>query len=252
MNTSSLPDRHCHRTTLALPWLLNGSLEAEERREVREHLIVCARCREELARTRQALAMVQGARVQTAREATPVTPPAVLAPVVRFPLRPAVRRTLVAAAAVTAVVLSLGGLRVALRPEPRPAAAASATRTPQATAPRADSAAAAEPAATTPSSTSAVTEPAPAIVATVDAPGTSHAATPAHPARRGSSRAAATTPAPRAARAIFATSFEGSSIAAMGTHRAPHALQSAAPTTISTVGFEDGLGPWHGDSSLNR
>jgi len=237
MSTSSLPDRHCHRTTLALPWLLNGSLVVEERREVREHLIVCARCREELARTRQALAMVEAAR-----EAAPVTAPAVLAQVVRFPVRPVVRRTLVAAAAVTAVVLSLGGLRVALRPEPQPAAAA--VRALQPTAPRAS-----KPAPITPG---AVTEPAPAVVTTVAVPGSSHGATPAHPARRGASRAAATTPAPRETRPIFSTSFEGSSVAAMGTHRAPHALQFPAPTTISTVGFEGGLGPWHDDSSLNR
>jgi hypothetical protein len=52
-------DRHCHRTVLALPWLLNGSLAASERREVREHLIHCPQCRAQLAHTRETLAVFQ-------------------------------------------------------------------------------------------------------------------------------------------------------------------------------------------------
>jgi hypothetical protein len=55
-------DRPCNRTLLALPWLLNGSLEAEERRAVREHLIACPDCRAELARTRAVLAAFQAGR----------------------------------------------------------------------------------------------------------------------------------------------------------------------------------------------
>jgi anti-sigma factor RsiW len=55
-------DRACRRTVLALPWLLNGSLGADERRAVREHLIGCPACRAELGRTREALAIVQAAR----------------------------------------------------------------------------------------------------------------------------------------------------------------------------------------------
>ena len=49
--------RPCTRTTLALPWLLTGSLPIEERRQAREHLIRCPACREELARTRATLAL---------------------------------------------------------------------------------------------------------------------------------------------------------------------------------------------------
>ena len=52
MTTPSTPDSACDRTTLALPWLLNGSLEAAERREVREHLIRCPQCRAEAASLR--------------------------------------------------------------------------------------------------------------------------------------------------------------------------------------------------------
>ena len=55
-------DPNCHRTLLALPWLLNGSLEPEERRAVREHLIACPECRAELARTRELLAAFQAER----------------------------------------------------------------------------------------------------------------------------------------------------------------------------------------------
>ncbi len=51
------PKSTCSRTILALPWLVNGSLPAADRREVREHLIFCPACREELARTRMAFAL---------------------------------------------------------------------------------------------------------------------------------------------------------------------------------------------------
>ena len=61
-------DRNCHRTLLALPWLLNGSLEAEERRQVREHLIGCPACRAELQRTRETLAVFESARHAAAAE----------------------------------------------------------------------------------------------------------------------------------------------------------------------------------------
>lgn len=61
---SETPD--CHRTVLALPWLLNGSLEADERRAVREHLIRCPACRGELATTRTVLASVRQRRQSAA------------------------------------------------------------------------------------------------------------------------------------------------------------------------------------------
>ncbi|HKI06480.1 MAG TPA: zf-HC2 domain-containing protein [Thermoanaerobaculia bacterium] len=47
----------CDQAIELLPWLLNGTLEAEERAEVRRHLQTCERCREALAETRMAGAM---------------------------------------------------------------------------------------------------------------------------------------------------------------------------------------------------
>ncbi len=44
----------CQEAALQLPWLLNGSLEPAERREVKDHLASCASCREALADTRLA------------------------------------------------------------------------------------------------------------------------------------------------------------------------------------------------------
>lgn len=44
-------DTICKRTIELLPWLINGSLEAEERQPLLEHLAVCESCRHELAET---------------------------------------------------------------------------------------------------------------------------------------------------------------------------------------------------------
>ena len=64
--------RTCARTIPALPWLLNGSLAAADVRLVREHLIHCPACRQELARTRTALAMfTAGAVGATAQRTRP-------------------------------------------------------------------------------------------------------------------------------------------------------------------------------------
>jgi anti-sigma factor RsiW len=52
-----MPNRLCTRTALELPWLLNGTLSAPDRRRVREHLISCPACRAQLAETRATLAM---------------------------------------------------------------------------------------------------------------------------------------------------------------------------------------------------
>jgi Putative zinc-finger len=41
----------CENATQFLPWLLNGSLDATEEREVRDHLASCADCQSELAET---------------------------------------------------------------------------------------------------------------------------------------------------------------------------------------------------------
>ena len=43
----------CDQAIELLPWLLNGTLEAGERDEVRRHLATCDRCREALAETRE-------------------------------------------------------------------------------------------------------------------------------------------------------------------------------------------------------
>jgi predicted anti-sigma-YlaC factor YlaD len=47
----------CDQSIELLPWLLNGTLEAEERAEVRRHLATCDRCREALAETQLAGAL---------------------------------------------------------------------------------------------------------------------------------------------------------------------------------------------------
>lgn len=44
----------CEHTNLLLPWFLNGSLDADERRRVSEHLVSCERCRQERAATERA------------------------------------------------------------------------------------------------------------------------------------------------------------------------------------------------------
>ena len=45
---------NCDQAIELLPWLLNGTLEAGERDEVRRHLETCERCREALTETRVA------------------------------------------------------------------------------------------------------------------------------------------------------------------------------------------------------
>src|SRR5258708_20996981 len=53
-----MSDPNCHgqdgheNVWLLLPWYVNGTLEAAERRLVDEHLVGCALCREELGRCR--------------------------------------------------------------------------------------------------------------------------------------------------------------------------------------------------------
>lgn len=45
---------NCSTVTELLPWVLNGTLDAEERRQVEDHLAACESCREELRQTRVA------------------------------------------------------------------------------------------------------------------------------------------------------------------------------------------------------
>jgi anti-sigma factor RsiW len=64
-----MPDQPtCLDVVHRLPWFLNSTLEADERRRVREHLLGCSACRAELARSRDFYLLV---RVQ----ATTVAPP---------------------------------------------------------------------------------------------------------------------------------------------------------------------------------
>ncbi len=51
---------HCEQTAESLPWLLNGTLDAEEARRVREHLAGCSDCREALRQTRTVWALQEG------------------------------------------------------------------------------------------------------------------------------------------------------------------------------------------------
>ncbi len=113
--------RACHRTVLALPWLLNGSLEAEERRQVREHLIGCPACRAELARTRETLvlfggaerrAMFGGAERRAVAAGTTAAPAAAAA---EHPRSGKVLRRLAWAAMIALVVSSVGGLWLGTR-----------------------------------------------------------------------------------------------------------------------------------------
>lgn len=48
---------NCQIAIELLPWLLNGTLETDERRQLLEHLGTCPECRAELARTREAGAL---------------------------------------------------------------------------------------------------------------------------------------------------------------------------------------------------
>lgn len=117
--------RTCARTIPALPWLLNGSLQGADLRQVREHLIQCPACRQELARTRTALAMFTTDAVAAARApqavSTATTSNTATASNIQ---RGRVLRRLSWAAAAAVVVSSFAGLWTAREPEiaptPRP------------------------------------------------------------------------------------------------------------------------------------
>ncbi|HYG62250.1 MAG TPA: zf-HC2 domain-containing protein [Thermoanaerobaculia bacterium] len=51
---------NCDDAIERLPWLLNGTLEEEERRQVQDHLAACERCRTALAETRDAWRIFAG------------------------------------------------------------------------------------------------------------------------------------------------------------------------------------------------
>ncbi len=117
--------RTCARTIPALPWLLNGSLQGADLRQVREHLIQCPACRQELARTRTALAMFTADAVAAARapQAVNTANTSNTAFTSRIQ-RGRILRRLSWAAAAAVVVSSFAGLWTARAPEiaptPRP------------------------------------------------------------------------------------------------------------------------------------
>ena len=51
---------NCDDAIERLPWLLNGTLEEEEGRQVQAHLETCERCRTALAETRDAWRIFAG------------------------------------------------------------------------------------------------------------------------------------------------------------------------------------------------
>jgi hypothetical protein len=211
MSLRTATNRTCQRTVLALPWLLNGSLAAEERRQVREHLIGCPACRAELARTRETIALFGGVE-RAAGAATARAGAAAGANSGRRTASGTVLRRREWAAAAAILALSVGVLWVA-RPNP---VVETASAVPAAPAP------VERPAAPTP----------PAPPATVaEAEGMEDPANAAASAPR-AENGTARPPAPRVARP----------------HEEQLAtrLPAAAAVVIASTSFESGdLGEWH-------
>lgn len=106
-------NRVCAQTTLRLPWLLNGSLAQDERREVREHLIGCPACRAELAQARQALAIfAEAASAPVVEASEPVQAHRATVVDLATRRRSAGRRTAPWAAAAAIAIAVLGSLFV--------------------------------------------------------------------------------------------------------------------------------------------
>ena len=233
-------DLHCHRIVLALPWLLNGSLESAERHEVREHLIACPSCRTELARTRELLAAVRA----TPAEATgPV-------PQVASITRPASRREAAIgrrgahrflwAATIASLLFSAGNVWLAVRRVDRAALADARRHQPAAGAPVVHEAVAREAVADASLPTPIVEPP----------PATSPASAAKRPPRirpHAAPSAADASPVLPPVITIAETGFEGGSLASLGPATpSPAESAPAAPSSeISSRGFESGdLGGW--------
>ena len=214
----------CEQTTLALPWLLNGSLEPAERHQVREHLLRCPQCRAELARTREALAMF------TAAAATSAEPKRAAAASAG---RGRVLRRLSWAAMIAAVLSGAGGIWLVTTwmAAPRPAATAQHDPPPP---PKSALSTPAQIAVAAPATPSDATS-APAAVADdagVRAPvETAGIARPRRPP-------AASTPKPSTPRVIYVTSFESGAVAPLANGK----LEIVSPDSskISTADFENG------------
>jgi len=243
--------RACHRTVLALPWLLNGSLETVERRAVREHLIGCAACRAELVRTREVLAAVQAGRA--AMPAEPAATAAAAGRVSLFRRAATSRQThrLAWAAMIAALVISAGNVWLAVRRAERQLTAES-RRTGAAPVQATESAKATPPAAPV-----SVSAPAPTMAAIpVPAPAEGQPAFEPPRARRSSSKASPSTSRPTSAETISVTDFEGGSLASFDTANQPasptRARQVPQPSSSSIFsgGFENGdLGEWQKETS---
>lgn len=205
-------DRACTRATLVLPWLLNGSLAAEERCAVREHLIGCAACRAELARTREVVAMAQlagGERHQPV-PAADLAPPAGLR-------SPGVRRLMLAAAALAGLVLSGRTLWLATQP---------AGHVQGQTVPPSSTAAPAIPSTAEPAPPQAEAAVSPIVAA--PRPRLS-AGSPAQPGRR------------RSGATLLTISFESGSVASLQQESAGRPAAADSQGRISALGFENGL-----------
>jgi len=265
-----MSDRACHRTVLALPWLLNGSLEAAERREVREHLIACPGCRAELARTREVLATVQAGRAAAAGE--PAAAVARAGRVAAF-RRAATGRLsgqrLAWAAMIAALVISAGNVWTAVRRAERQVVAESrlgnAPR--QATQVQATQSARVARPAPEPVTHAAA---APVAAAPVLSRATGQPATHPAPARRSPSKSTKSSPSrSRPAEAISVADFEGGSLRAFDTGSfAIASVDTASPpgssarsrlvpepssSSLFSGGFENGdLGEWQREPTIPR
>ncbi len=245
MTTHSTLDSTCDRTTLALPWLLNGSLPAAERREVREHLIRCPQCRAELARTRETLAVFQAA-------AAAQSEPAVVAAAGqgRFAGSGRVLRPLSWAAMIAALLTAGVGTWLVGTQSTGPRATPTADR--QRPSPARTVEVSPPVAVTTPLTSAAVASvPPPQPIADAAAPEPRDAVASAIPTRERAPAPAptqATEPATKPVKApvqpevIFVTSFESGSLAPLANGTVE--IASGSPPRISTADFENGELTW--------
>ncbi|HEV8240600.1 MAG TPA: zf-HC2 domain-containing protein [Thermoanaerobaculia bacterium] len=212
--TPSTPEP-CRLTTLALPWLLNGSLAPAERCEVREHLIHCPSCRAELERTRETLVVFRAAAAATEQ------PRVAAAGATRIASRGRVLRPLAWAAMVAAILGSAWLARTWV-----------AGPTPMRSAERQRQAPPSAPAVTTPvrmASVAPLASPPPSA-APVSASRPSASA--ARPRRRADSHTAA----PTRPEVISVASFENGTVASTN----GEVEVAPASSKISTVDFENG------------
>lgn len=238
--TSETP---CQQTILALPWLLNGSLEPAERREVREHLLRCPQCRAELARTRETLALFRPAAGTSAEPRRAAAGSAG---------RGRILRRLSWAAMIAAVLSGVGGTwlvgtwlsgpRTAPLAQYDPAQHDPAQHDPAP--PKPPLSTPAQAPVTAPASNGTSTPGAVAADAAVRAAvETAEVAAPRPAHRSPRPPADRPTPKPSSPQVIYITSFESGAVAPL----ANGTLEVVSPDSsrISTVDFENGQTSWH-------